>query len=54
MINATAGTITVVKVVVNYTPLQCYFFGENCIREVLCNMTQCIITNSSILIEWIW
>lgn len=54
--SATAGVIVTVNIVapkvVNATA--CYLMGEPCIINLLCKATECIVTNGSILINWIW
>lgn len=52
--NTIAGTITSVSVYVPITPEQCFYFGRECILNMLCKATECIIKNNSILINWIW
>ena len=51
-----AGTITSVNIiapkVINAT--QCYLMGEPCIINVLCKVTECVVSNGHILIKWIW
>lgn len=51
---AEAGTISSVNIIVSYSPLECYVMGEWCIREFLCRATECIYSNGSIYINWIW
>ena len=51
---AEAGTITFVNIVQTLTPLDCYYLGQSCIKDFLCQHTQCLFTNSTIYINWIW
>ena len=50
------GTIATVTIHAFQTvdAITCYNLGEECIKNLLCKVTECTITNSTIFINWIW
>lgn len=56
MIQSIGGSVTQVGVYITQpiSPEQCVDMGRECVINLLCKATECIVQHNYILIKWIW